>query len=208
MPIHFRRTRIPKNHKAQSFVEFAVFLPIFLIMVTGLTEFGFLLNQFLNIMDGPREAARSACNDPALIKPELTEKRSPFYANAITKALKSTQPFPLCTTHSDCPTKLALDDVVVSVFTVDGGSVAHRYPETDSLGFLPTEGYYGHYATRFTTNAQVNSLINSGPNTGMVLVEIFYNYDQLLKLPWITVFVPDPILLYSYTMMPCPVAEP
>ena len=48
----------------------------------------------------------------------------------------------------------------------------------------------------------------NAPNTAVVLVEVFYNYNQLLKLPWITAFVPDPQRLHSYTIIPVPAAEP
>lgn len=196
MPIHSRRARIVGNQKAQSFVEFAIFLPIFLIIVLGLTEFGFFLNQFLNIMDGPREGARWASdNNP------ITDTN--FYAFTAAKAFYSTQPFNLDPNH---------DDIVISVFGITTNqstgvsAVTSRYPS-------PT-GYskYAHYTSRFTS-AKLETLLNTGstnipPNTGVVLVEIFYNYNQLLKLPWITVFLPDPILMYSYTIMPCPAVEP
>jgi hypothetical protein len=185
-----------RSHKAQSFVEFAIFLPIFLIMITGLTEFGFFLNQYLNVMDGPREGARwAADNNP------LTDAN--FYNYTAAKAFYSTQPFRI-DTHRD--------DIVISVFSVttDQGTgvstVTSRYPSPSGFS------YYSHYTSRFT-NAKIESLLNTGstnipPNTGVVLVEIFYNYSQLLKLPWITVFIPDPILMYTYTVMPCPAAEP
>jgi hypothetical protein len=48
----------------------------------------------------------------------------------------------------------------------------------------------------------------SAPNTGVVLVEIFYNYPQILKLPVLTTILPDPIPLYVYTIMPLSAAEP
>jgi hypothetical protein len=40
------------------------------------------------------------------------------------------------------------------------------------------------------------------------VVEIFYNYPQLLKLPVLTSIVPDPIPLYLYSVMPISSAEP
>jgi hypothetical protein len=48
----------------------------------------------------------------------------------------------------------------------------------------------------------------TAPNSGMVLVELFYNYHQTLALPWLTVWLPDPILLSSYAIAPVPAAEP
>src|SRR6185503_15045729 len=46
------------------------------------------------------------------------------------------------------------------------------------------------------------------PNSAAIAVEIFYAYDQVLKLPWITPFVPDPIKMWTYTIAPVPAAEP
>jgi hypothetical protein len=44
--------------------------------------------------------------------------------------------------------------------------------------------------------------------TGVVVVEIFYNYPQLLKLPVLTSIVPDPMPLYVYSIMPLSSAQP
>jgi len=41
-----------------------------------------------------------------------------------------------------------------------------------------------------------------------VLVEIYYDYNQVLSLPWITAFVPDPIPVHTYAIMPLVAAEP
>jgi hypothetical protein len=41
-----------------------------------------------------------------------------------------------------------------------------------------------------------------------MLVEVFYAYDQLLKLPWITAFLADPLPMHTYTIIPVPAAEP
>jgi hypothetical protein len=42
----------------------------------------------------------------------------------------------------------------------------------------------------------------------VLLVEIFYNYPQKLRLPVFTQLVPDPIPVYVYAIMPLPAAEP
>ena len=45
-------------------------------------------------------------------------------------------------------------------------------------------------------------------NSGLVVVEIFYEYDQVLALPWITAFLPNPVSLYAYSFMPNINVEP
>jgi Flp pilus assembly protein TadG len=198
MPRIIRR-KARRERKAQSFVEFAIFLPIFLIMISGLTEFGFLLNEYLNLIDGPREGARWASDQGS--DNSYQTGGSPFYINTAGVALKSIEPI-------DSNVVRATGDVVISVFSIDNtGHVTARYPTGSPNGYST----FNNYTSRFT-NAQVEARINGASltpiSTGIVLVEIYYNYSQLLKLPWITLFVPDPILVYSYTMMPCMAAQP
>jgi hypothetical protein len=50
-------------------------------------------------------------------------------------------------------------------------------------------------------------LDSAAPNTGILLVEIFYNYFQLLKLPFLTYVVADPIPVHAYAFMPLAAAE-
>jgi hypothetical protein len=51
-------------------------------------------------------------------------------------------------------------------------------------------------------------LDSSAPPTGVLLIEIFYNYPQVLKLPVFTAFVQDPMPVYAYAIMPLTAAEP
>ena len=63
-------------------------------------------------------------------------------------------------------------------------------------------------SSHFTT-AQVLSLMDaSAPGSGVLLVEVYYNYPQILKLPVFEQVIPDPILLYTYSIMPLSSAEP
>ena len=47
-----------KNQKGQSLVEFAIILPILLLLLFGIAEFGIMLNSYLTIQIVPREGAR------------------------------------------------------------------------------------------------------------------------------------------------------
>ena len=47
-----------KNHKGQSLVEFAIILPIILLLLMGMAEFGMMLNSYLAIQNSSREGAR------------------------------------------------------------------------------------------------------------------------------------------------------
>jgi hypothetical protein len=207
----FQNMRSNRRRKGQSFVEFAIFLPIFLIMVSGLAEFGFLFNDMLNVMDGPREGARLAadmdfgsfdtykasCQGSGY---NFTGWKCPFFLT-VSKATSSIGPVGFNPSDPNI-------DVVISLASVDAsGNISKRYPY--DRGF----NYHDLYPdTSFIHNSQFNNadlqyLIHSGganvpTSSALVLVEIYYAYKQHLALPWITAFVPDPIQTNSYTIMP------
>jgi hypothetical protein len=62
------------------------------------------------------------------------------------------------------------------------------------------------------SSADVSTLLGSmpslPPNTGVVLVEVFFDYHMVLGLPWITAFVNDPIELHAYSLYPNVASEP
>jgi hypothetical protein len=43
---------------------------------------------------------------------------------------------------------------------------------------------------------------------GFVAIEMYYCYTQALSLPIFTVFVPNPLMIHAYTIMPLPAAAP
>lgn len=48
-----------KNQKGQALVEFAIVLPILLMLVMGIIQFGMMLNSYLAIENASREGARA-----------------------------------------------------------------------------------------------------------------------------------------------------
>ena len=48
-----------KNEKGQAMVEFAIILPILLLLVMGITEFGMMMNSYLSVQNATREGARA-----------------------------------------------------------------------------------------------------------------------------------------------------
>lgn len=43
---------------------------------------------------------------------------------------------------------------------------------------------------------------------GFLAVEVYYCYNQVLNLPIFTTFVPNPLMIHAYTIMPLPAAAP
>ncbi|HPH96610.1 MAG TPA: pilus assembly protein [Anaerolineaceae bacterium] len=209
--------------RGQSFIEVAIFIPILLMMFTGVVEFGFLLNYYLNLVDGPREAARFAVDISPFVGAS-TNDNPPFYTAVAGEAITAIHPYTL---------NPARDDVIVSVFSIrvtgtDTVTIV-RYPTAatlageSALDNTPGEYHlYGHggtcdpaaditcHRTMFTA-ADIEARLRQGtlpPSTGIILIELFYDYPQVLKLPWILAIVPDPIPVSTYTIMPLPAAEP
>jgi hypothetical protein len=189
--ILWRLSRSGKKPPGQSLVEFTVILPILLIMISGLIEFGFLLNYYLNLIDGARDTARFLANsDPSL--PDDGLDCDPVHGTAYYPRL--VQCYMSQAFGSQIAFDPATDDILVSYFSVSSSTVTTY--DTWSL--------YNIHSSAFTLSELSNMVARAGtaPDTGFVLVEVFYDYDMILALPWITVFVPNPMTLHAYTIMP------
>lgn len=194
------------SHKGQSLVELALFFPMILMMLSGLVEFGFVLNQYLNLMDGPREGARFGVdispfldptdNDDILFYSNLDPNR-PGVAQIVQQAIVPYQMDP------------TTDDIVISVVSIKDGAIFHRYPDDAGVTSIPGQFRLYNHKTSKVTDAQISSqLVGTAPKVGAIVVELFYDYHQVLALPWITVFVPDPIPLHMFAVAPLPAATP
>ena len=58
--MRIRRHRIIKSEKGASAVEFAIILPILIILVFGIVEFGIAYNNYIALTHAAREGARLA----------------------------------------------------------------------------------------------------------------------------------------------------
>ena len=52
--------RYMKNNRGQALVEFALIIPVLLLLVVGVMEFGLVINQYMIVTEAAREGARSA----------------------------------------------------------------------------------------------------------------------------------------------------
>lgn len=214
MPLTRRGRSESKKSRGQSIVEFMVLLPLLLMMLSGLVEFGFMLNYYLDIIDAAREAARFAANDDPLYDASgsFTDPNCQFYLNAQQIAQQSLN----LGSGGQITLNPATDDVVISVYSaLDNGTIDTRWPQNTSgcSGLLHVStGEVSLNNTRSSgldTTADIESkLSTSAPASGLVSVEIYYDYHMVLGLPWIRAFVPDPVTLYAYSIMPNTYAEP
>ncbi len=59
-PLTHRFTRLRRSERGAEFVEFALALPLLLLVVLGIMDFGLLFQQYLVITNAAREGARVA----------------------------------------------------------------------------------------------------------------------------------------------------
>lgn len=125
------RSRLKQLRPGQSLVEFTILLPVLLMMLSGLIEFGFMLNSYLDVIDAAREAARFAANDdPTVGVP--TDLSPNFWNRAWLNSRAS-----LATASDGRINWDSMDasncfgvkgDIVASAFAVLGNTVDKRFP--------------------------------------------------------------------------------
>jgi len=210
--------RIRINKHGQSFVELMLIVPILALMLAGVVEYGMLLNNYLKVLDGTREGARLGSQAP---KSDLSSDLEKFFVLVASKSLGTMTPINLNGNRGD--------DLIISVIYVDKyNTVQLRTPDENGWSLC---AHYSEIMTKYTTAMQTHlttdqytafvngwnactpktSKITSGDvqlnmdspdiNTGIILVEAYYDYPQMLKLPIIEQ-IGDPIPVYTYSMMP------
>lgn len=198
--------RLPRKTKAQSLTEFAIALPILFLLLSGVIEFGFALNYYLSLLDATREAARFYSNGDPFLRDDdgkITDDDMGFYADTAGMVIANLDPSVITGNESYAGRKIILDpaadDVIVTVYTKD---------ENGILSY-PTSGpyqQYGNATTMFTTTDIQNDFESGSPNAGLLVVEIHYQYNAVMNLPWISPIFP--LTLRAYTIMPLAAAEP
>jgi hypothetical protein len=128
------------------------------------------------------------------------------------------------------------DDLIISVFSMNGTTVGLRFPNSNGwslCAYYPTilgdpvqtadlksyltidqfnafvTGWLGCVPkTTRVSNADIESHMGSPLiNSGIVLVEAYYNYPQMLKMPLFEQ-IGDPIPVFTYSLMPMASAMP
>ena len=214
-PQHKRK---PRKSKGQSMVEFALMLPILLMLFSGMVEFGFMLNTYLSLLDSTRQAARLCSNG------------NPFQLNTSTNTLEDDPNFPIYCAQAvvtNLDPSLAtppdpkarrielntdLDDVVISVLsiTVKANAITNIQRFKDGSLFY---NLYGNKDSGYTDADITAYMTQNGTlpvQTGILIVEVYYGYKGVLKLPWVEAFMSDtnPVSLHASTIMPLVAAQP
>jgi len=197
-----------KQHKGQSFIELALVLSLLIFMLLGVVEFGYLLNEYITLVEGTRETARYL--SPFIFVNEDGTLNTNVYLNGVghmiggTIEIEGTLRVISPETSSLWPITLdpspeIRDDIVISVFSIDDSGNLVRYPDDDGYSHLGNQG------SKFTNEEIAAKLVSGAPSSGAVLVEVFYHYHQILNLleGWT-----GPIPVHTYSIMPLSGAEP
>lgn len=201
--------------RGQSFIELALVFMILMLLFAGVVELGNLINIYLDIIDSAREAARYA-NAVSLYKVDPVSGAKYIGEDVYDKSAQVAWATlnPACTLllppkpgAANCPPNEmkidfdpATDDIVISILSYDGSTLL-RFP---SVGW----SRFGNHTSTVSDGDIIANLDPSAPNTGLVLVEVFYDYNQLLGMPFFTDVLPDPIPVHAFSIMPYPGAEP
>ncbi len=235
MPMKRLFKRKTSGKRGQSLVELSMILLVLALLVAGVVEYGMLLNNYLHVVDGAREAARLTSNaipfyqDPTtrIYYPDVANQE--FFIQTVYEAVAVMSPLSLNPSRGD--------DVVVTVYSMSNGYTPplgvenpERFPREgpwslcehagevkdyiDAKGLLypPSMGQSWAGCVKHASSISGGDVLShmniDAPSNGALVVEIFYNYPQVLKLPVFTTLVPDPIPVYAFTVMPISSAEP
>jgi hypothetical protein len=212
-------SKIHSGSKGQSFVELSIVVLLLMLLVAGIAEFGVLLNRYLNLLDGVREAARYGANyDPFAPCPLDSSGNvvgtvnsdgicTTYYVDSAKEAINVIQPIELDSNDND--------DLVLSILIVsqDASHAYHfcRFPSENGWSWSKE---IEHHATPNHASAQPSSvsleaqLTNGAEPVSALMVEAFYNYHQTLKAPFYEQVFPDPIPVYAFAIMPLKNANP
>ncbi|HNA55139.1 MAG TPA: TadE/TadG family type IV pilus assembly protein [Anaerolineales bacterium] len=189
------RTDAPRKRKTlgQSLIEFAIALPVLVLILTAMMEFGFILNFYLSLLDATRGAARWA----SLANPLNADGTDDMDYYITTAELVRTELAPP-TDGRKLILDPATDGVIVTVYCVVGGTTATRYPDTGPYNTNPSM-----ITSAFTTADIENTYADTAPDAGLVLVEVYYGYRPVIGL-----FYTGKVMLRAHSIMPANAADP
>lgn len=203
-----------RKTRAQSMVEFAITLPVIIILFSGMVEFGFMLNTYLSVQDAARTTARRY----STINPFLSDGSDDitFYENAAQYAIELLAP-----TGDPDSRQIELepsrDNILISLIGVE----VDESTDPDSISSITRYSggeYYKHFPDTDPPSAYSDESIealmtanNAEPSdVGLLIIEIYYGYEGTLNLPWtLPFFSPGhPSMMHITVVMPTIYAKP
>lgn len=222
--------RKPRNiTRAQSMIEFALLLPILIILLLIMVELGFVLNTYLSLLDATRQAARvysdkQPFNDPVPPATVATDNLV-FYSGAsdlLIETLDSNSYQIQFDQSAGSP-----DNVLVSVIGVDVDLTLNpdpitiiRHPDASQYWALNPASVIAGYTSKYADDQVIKDIMQKGGSTpvtaGLLIIEVYYGYEGTLQIPGISTFGTligfatdaNPMVLYATSVMPLSAAKP
>jgi hypothetical protein len=195
---------VQRKSQAQSLVEFAITLPVLLLLFSGLVEFGFALNYYLSLLDATREAARFYSNSTPFLDDGVTENPA-FYTNVAAEVYANLDPTVRPGNEAYQGRRIVLDptadDILVSAYGWNTSDPDNLIPYPTSGPFRQWNNPTGSKVTQAMILAQ---LPDGSPSAGLLLVEVHFHYNPLL----VRLMFSEPLLMRAYTIMPFNAVEP
>lgn len=210
-------TALPHKSRAQSLVEFAISLPILILLLTGMVEFGFMLNTYLSVQDAARSTARrystiNPYNPDGSDNPAFFQDAAQYLAE-----LMAPSNDPGARQLEMDPNR---DNVLVSLIGVqvdestEPATISTIFRHADTSG----AAYYKLFSqtnppTRYTDASIEEYMTADGSqpvDTGFLIIEVHYGYEGTLNLPWTRPFMSpeEPAMMYISVIMPTIYAKP
>jgi hypothetical protein len=206
-----------RKSRAQSLVEVAIAFPLLIMLFSGMVEFGFMLNTYLSLLDATRQEARALANStPFTSIDEATHTivdDMAFYNVAVQGLLDILNP-PTDPRARHIILNSTRDDIVISVLRVNVSDSTNTITSLERFPQGQPHPYYqrwGNQLSGYADNSTITGLMTRNGATpvrsGILIIEVYYGYDGVLKLPWVTAFM-NTITLHADTVMPLVSAKP
>jgi Flp pilus assembly protein TadG len=220
--------------QAQSFVEFALLLPLLILLLLIMVELGFVLNAYLSLLDSTRQTARVYSNinpfvlitDNSTTPATITKEDDLTYYGAaaalLVETLDSNSYQIDFDESSDAP-----DNVLVSVIGVDVNTTPNpdtitiiRHPDSSEYWALNPDSVADGQTSKYADDEIIKSYMTKGGSTpvttGLLIIEVYYGYEGTLQVPGLTFFNTtigfatdaNPLVLYASSVMPLSPAKP
>jgi Flp pilus assembly protein TadG len=188
--------RLREKVKGQSMVELALVLPILLILFLGLIELGMALRAYLVLVNANREAARFAGRGTFS---DAQIARQALYAFA--------GQLPARTIDPDANTRIIVTRFHVKSDESEPATFDQPVYITGTIPYVTKIDPQVYAISLKSHNDQFNDELEAKQPDAVrtthevIFVEVYYLHHQALHAPIVEWIFPEPMVLYSRTMM-------
>jgi hypothetical protein len=195
--------KLTQSNKGQSFMEMTIVIGVLLLLLIGVVELGYLMNRYIVLVDATREGTRFGSSgkiDP-YIRTTSPYVQNPNFFLKMDNVIEGDGTAENSGALDTILLNEATDDIIITFYRIVNARIEEK--------FGPWHKYAANgYQPRITDATIESGLDIKAPNSGVLVVEIFYSHNQLLKFPIFTTVIPDPMQVHAYSVMPLNLAKP